>query len=90
MPGFKQNVKHLKGFIPRTVKRNVEQVKKLIELYEQRKIPSYKSVENAVIKLAHPYLGTKGDDQHLYTNLVRKYEEARPLESRLERERPRE
>jgi hypothetical protein len=88
MPSFNQNIKHLKGFIPRAVKRNVEHVKKLIDLYEQRKIPYYKSVENAVIRLAHPSLGTKGEDQRLYTNLMRKYEDARPLQSRLERERP--
>jgi hypothetical protein len=86
MPSFNQNIKHLKGFIPRAAKRNVEHVKKLIDLYEQRKIPYYKSVENAVIKLAHPSLGTKGEDQRLYTNLVSKYEDARPLHSRLERE----
>jgi len=89
MPGFKQNIKYLKGFIPRASKQNVEQVKKLIDLYEQRKIPNYKSIENAVIKLAHPSLSsTKGEDQRLYTNLIRKYEEAAPLHSRLERERP--
>ena len=33
MPSLASNVKFLKGFVPRTVKRNVDRVKEIIDLY---------------------------------------------------------
>ena len=50
--GYKSNVKELEALKKAAPKENREMIQTLIELYRDRKIPNFRTVENAVNQLS--------------------------------------
>jgi hypothetical protein len=59
----------------------------VIELYEAKKIPNFKTALNLSIKLFSPSLYKKEDVDKSYNDIINKYKEAEPIIGRLKRER---
>ena len=81
------NINKLKGFVKRGPANNKSRIETVIQLYEGKKIPNFKTALNMVLSLAFPsmYNPAKTDVQH--QKLISKYSNAVPITSRLERER---
>ena len=85
--GFKSNAKELQALKKAAPKENRDMIQSLIELCSLRKIPNYRSVENAVNRLA---LKTKSKAIQAkalkdYEALTNKYKDAPPTTGRIER-----
>ena len=85
--GFKSNVKELRALKKAAPKKNRGTIQSLIELYSSRKIPNYRSVENAVNRLAAKTKSKAVQAKALkdYEALTKKYEDALPTTGRIER-----
>ena len=86
--GFKTNVKELQALKKAAPKENREMIQTLIDLYTAKKIPNYRTAENAVTRLA---LKTKSKAIQAkalkdFEGIVKKYKDALPTTGRLSRE----
>jgi len=86
MPSFKNNIKQLKSLIEHAPVANKSKIKKVISLYEEKKIPNFKTALNLSIKLFSPSLYKKEDVDKSYNEIINKYKEAEPITGRLKRE----
>ena len=88
MPRIKSNVKELIDLKRRAPKENRAQIDQIIELYSNRKIPSFKTAENIVtrlsVKTSNPTSINK--TKKIYDNIITKYSEALPATGRIARE----
>ena len=83
---FKSNLKHLKKLLEATpATKNKKKVVKVIQLYEERKIPNYRTALTTVAKLTIPSLYKKGEADRSYDELLSKYEHAEPVTGILSR-----
>ena len=57
----------------------------MIQLYEERKIPNYRTALTTVAKLTIPSLYKKGEAYRSYDELLSKYEHAEPVTGILRR-----
>ena len=60
MPSFKQNLAELKGYGRTAPKENKAKIEEIIDLYERKKIPNFRTAENAVIRLNQTRRGARG------------------------------
>ena len=82
---FKSNISELKSYIFNAPEANKKRIKKLIALYEEKKIVNIKTALNAVQLLASTNKNTikSGKAIKVYESLVEKYADARPMTGRL-------
>ena len=85
--GYKSNVKELEALKKAAPKENREMIQTLIELYRDRKIPNFRTVENAVNRLSLKVKNKSIQAKALkdYEALTKKYKEALPATGRIER-----
>ena len=83
MPSFKTNVKQLKSLIDTAVPANRNTIRKVAQLYEEKRIPNFRTALTTVVKLAVPSLYKKGDANASYDKVVAQYETAEPIIGRL-------
>ena len=88
--GFKSNIKQLSQLRNAAPSGNKAKIESVIKLYEEKKIPNFKTALNAVAKLTTPTLYKKGAADKSYDDLVDKYSAAEPITGRLSRKRKRE
>ena len=82
---YKSNLKHLKLLEATPATPNKKKVVKVIQLYEERKIPNYRTALTTVAKLTIPSLYKKGEADRSYDELLSKYEIAEPVTGILSR-----
>ena len=83
---YKSNLKHLKKLLEATpATKNKKKVEKVIQLFEERKIPNYRTALATVAKLTIPSLYKKGEADISYDELLSKYEHAEPVTGILSR-----
>ena len=83
---YKSNLKHLKKLLEATpATKNKKKVEKVIQLFEERKIPNYRTALATVAKLTIPSLYKKGEADRSYDELLSKYEHAEPVTGILSR-----
>jgi len=82
---FKSNISDLRSYIFNAPEANKKRIKKLIALYEEKKIVNIKTALNAVQLLASTNKNTikSGKAIKVYESLVEKYADARPMTGRL-------
>ena len=80
---FKGNVRRLNKILELAPRASKDKIRELIKLYEDRKIPKFRSVELASVKLANP--GLFKDANNSYTELLNRYQEAEPVAGALSR-----
>jgi hypothetical protein len=80
---LKGNVRRLNKILENAPRASKEKIRELINLYENRRIPKFRSVELASVKLANP--GLFKDANKSYTDLVDRYQEAEPVAGALSR-----
>ena len=82
---FIGNIKELKGFLKKGAANNKSRIETVIQLYEGKKIPNFKTALNMVLSFDFPsmYIPAKTDFQ--YQKLTSKYSNAVPITGRLER-----
>lgn len=88
--GFKGNLKQLSKLRSIAPNGSRERIDNVIKLYEDKKIPNFKTALNTVAKLTTPILYKRGVADQAYNDLIAKYTEAVPITGRLSRKRPRE
>ena len=84
---FISNIKELSGFFKKGPAENKSRVETVIQLYEGKKIPNFKTALNMVLSLAFPSIYNPAKIDVQYQKLISKYSNAVPITSRLERER---
>ena len=86
---FKSNVQELKTMKTRASTENKNKIQTIIELYENKTNPNFKTALNAVSALAstHKSVLKSGNGETLYNTIINKYQEAEPIKGKLERER---
>ena len=83
---YKSNLKHLKNLLEATpATKNKKKVVKVIQLYEERKIPKFRTALTTVAKLTIPSLYKKREADRSYNELLSKYEHAEPVTGILSR-----
>ena len=84
---LKSNLAELKRYKSIAPAGNKHRIQDVIELYEQRKIPNYKSALNTVVALSskHKITVASGKPEKLYNSLMEKYQEAESLTGQLSR-----
>jgi hypothetical protein len=88
MPSFKQNLAELKGYGRTAPKENKAKIEEIIDLYERKKIPNFRTAENAVIRLNQKSKNAARSKRAEleYEKVVAKYRDAQPITGRLNRE----
>ena len=81
------NIKELKGFLKRGPAKNKSRIETVIQLYEGKKIPNFKTALNMVLSLACPSIHNPAKTDVQYQKLTSKYSTAIPITSRLEMKR---
>ena len=83
---LKSNVKELQGYKSSAPRENREMIQHLIDLYVNKKIPNYRTVENAVSRLSlkTKHKGIQGKALKDYEAIVSKYKDALPTTGRLQ------
>ena len=77
---YKSNLKHLKNLLEATpATKNKKKVVKVIQLYEERKIPNYRTALATVAKLTIPSLYKKGEADDPTTNYYQSTSTPSPL-----------
>ena len=84
---FISNIKELKGFLKRGPANKKSTIETVIQPYEGRKIPNFKTALNMVLSLAFPSIYNPAKTDVQYQKLTSKYSNAVPITGRLERER---
>ena len=83
---FISNIKELKGFLKRVPAKNKSRIETVIQLYESKKIPNFKTALNMDLSLAFPSIYNPAKTDVQYQKLTSKYSNAVPITGRLERE----
>ena len=85
--GFKTNVKELQALKKAAPKENREMIQTLVDLYVSKKIPNYRTVENAVNRLALKIKSKAIQAKALkeFESITNKYKDALPTTGRIER-----
>ena len=85
--GYKSNIKELEALKRAAPKENKEMIQTLVELYRDRKIPNYRTVENAVNRLSLKVKNKAIQAKALkdFEAIANKYAEALPTTGRIER-----
>ena len=84
---FISNIKELKGFLKKGPAKNKSRIETVIQLYEGKKIPNFKTALNMVLSLAFPSIYNPAKTDVQYQKLTSKYSNAIPITGRLDRER---
>ena len=84
---FISNIKELKGFLKKGPAKNKSRIEAVIQLYEAKKIPNFKTALNMVLSLTFPSIYNPAKTDVQYQKLTSKYSNAIPITSRLDRER---
>ena len=87
MPTIKQNITNMKSFLSLARVSEHEKIKNIIDMYEARKIPQYRTALNAVFKFANPKMFKAGEANKDYEDIEYKYMRATPITGKLKRER---
>ena len=87
---YKSNLKQLNQLRNAAPNGNKAKIENVIKLYEEKKIPNFKTALNAVAKLTTPILYKKGAADQSYDDLINKYTAAEPITGRLSRKRKKE
>ena len=84
---FKSNIAELKRYKSVAPDGNKLKIENVIDLYQKKKIPNYKSALNAVVALSSKHKATVASKkpEKLYESLMEKYETAESLTGRLSR-----
>ena len=83
---FISNIKELKGFLKKAPAKNKSRIEKVIQLYEGKKTPNFKTALNMVLSRACPSIYNPAKTDVQYQKLTSKYSNAIPITGRLERE----
>ena len=75
---FISNIKELKGFLKKGPAKNKSRIKAVIQLYEAKKIPNFKTALNMVLSLAFPSIYNPAKTNVQYQKLISKYSNASP------------
>ncbi len=85
---YKSNLKELASYLKIAPSENKPMIKHLIELYSDKKIPNYKTVENAVnrltLKTKNTSIQAKGVRE--YDKIAKKYKDSLPSTGRIQRQ----
>ena len=84
---FISNIKELKGFLKKGPAKNKSRIDKVIQLYEGKQTPNFKTALNIVLSRACPSIYNSAKTDVQYQKLTSKYSNAIPITGRLERER---
>ena len=84
---FKSNIAELKRYKSVAPEGNKLKIENVIDLYQKKKIPNYKSALNAVVALSSKHKATIASKkpEKLYESLMEKYETAESMTGRLSR-----
>ena len=84
---FKSNIAELKIYKSVAPDGNKLKIENVIDLYQKKKIPNYKSALNAVVALSSKHKATIASKkpEKLYESLIEKYETAESMTGRLSR-----
>ena len=85
MPSLSKVAK-LRNHITDAPKRNRESIKNIIKLYEDAKIPNWRTAGNVIMKLTYPSFHKPGEAEKDYHTIITKYQNAEPITGRLKRE----
>ena len=85
---LKSNLKELASYKASAPKENRGMIEHLIELYSNKKIPNFRTVENAVTRLASHTKSkpTQAKAVKEYDKITGKYKDALPCTGRIERQ----
>ena len=83
---FKRNISELKSYISQAPEANKSKIKKVIELYENKKIVNFRTALNTTLALASSNKNTSKRAEKEYNQLVAKYDQATPMTGRLKRQ----
>ena len=83
---FKNNIKQLKTLSGAAPAANKAKIQNITDLYENKKIPNFKTALNLAVKLFSPSLYKTEDINKSYNDIINKYKEAIPITRRLKRE----
>ncbi len=85
---LKSNLKELASYKASAPKENRGMIDHLIELYSNKKIPNFKTVENAVTRLASHTKSkpTQTKAVREYDKIANKYKDALPTTGRIQRQ----
>ena len=83
---LKTNIAELKSYAAKASKTNKDKINNIIKLYEERKIPNFKTAQNAVIKLSFAITTKNGQAEKEYNKVIAKYGDAQPITGRIARE----
>jgi hypothetical protein len=82
---FKNNITELKSYVKKASVDNRAKINDIVNLYEGKQIPNYKTAFKAVEALASKNKNTvkSGKPEKLYNDIITKYKEAEPITGRL-------
>ena len=82
---FKNNITELKSYVSIAPVDNKDRIRKIIELYQNKKIVNFRSALNSVLLLSSKNKNTikSGRPVKEYDQIVRKYGDAQPMTGRL-------
>ena len=85
---YKSNLKELANYRKSAPKGNRDMIDKLTELYYNKKIPNYKTVENVVTRLLAKTTNKTIQEKTVreYNKVVEKYSDAMPTTGRIQRQ----
>ena len=84
---FSSNINELKGFLMKGPAKQKSRIETVVQLYEGKKIPNFKTALNMVLSPAFSSIYNPAKTDVQYQKLTSKYSNAVPITSRLERER---
>ena len=84
MPSFAKNLKHLTTLVPFAPKKQHAKINHIIQLYREKRIPSFLTAQKNVLQLSHP--STFKHAERDYNHAIAKYRHAQPIEGRLQRQ----
>ena len=84
---FKRNIQELQTLKAKATGDNKSNIQTIIELYQNKKIPNYKTAFNASTALASKHKATisSGKPETLYNTIINQYSNAEPITGRLKR-----
>jgi F0F1-type ATP synthase alpha subunit len=85
---FKNNITELKSYVSKSPVDNKMRIRKIIELYENKKIVNFKTALNNVLLLSSKNKNTINSGRAIkeYNQIVNKYDEKEPMTGRLKNE----
>ena len=83
---FISNINKLKGFLKKGPAKNKSRIEAVIQLYEAKKIPNFKTALNMALSLTVPSIYNPAKTDFQYQKLTSKYSNAIPIAGRLDRE----